>query len=232
MASSGQGGSEAAPSDSVQIDGVTYDRVSYEENVAIADRLVDRQNLVSRVEAQVSSYDLEDGQATVLAPGTPLYAVKGYDVSFRLAAREGSSGSDDKTDRAWSLYEVWSNPGAENTAELLDVRGKVERISLKVFGTPEDKASAKQVSSAIGAEESEEITNAVVNARLRRVSGAGFNWLLVFHLKDGTQSARVYEPRSGELYLSGDLNENDSYVYTGVALPKEYRQLLRPTLRN
>lgn len=54
-------------------------------------------------------------------PGTELREVEGYRSSFRLAARE---------DGAWQVYEADVVPDAETGADLLDLEGKVEQISL------------------------------------------------------------------------------------------------------
>lgn len=216
---SGGGGAVATLANTVRLDGVTYQRGAYGQTNTVPVGAVERgRPPVGRVRGQVASYDLADGQATELEPGSPLYAVRGYDPSFRLAARLDGGG--------WALYEVLSNPGADSAAELLDVRGKVERVGLEVFGTAEEKAAVEEVSSALGAGESGGIVRAAFGAPLEPVSGAYFNRMLVFHLEDGTRSIRAYEPRSGELYLSETPGASGSY--TGVVLPEEYRRLLRP----
>jgi hypothetical protein len=66
-------------------------------------------------------YDLRDGDATFLEPGTPVYEVQGYELWFRLAAR---------LDGRWVLYEADRVPGAEFGDDLLDIRGKVTYISI------------------------------------------------------------------------------------------------------
>ena len=217
-ATGGGGGGEGTPPDAVRLDGVTYMRDVYGREGEITVASVDRRAAVGRVESEVASYELRDGQANYLRPGTRLYAVRDYDPSFRLAARKG--GKDGSGNR-WTLYEVWSNPRAGSAAELLDVRGEVERVGLKTF------ASDGEVASVEGAEA---IVDAALDAPLRSVSGSSVNHLLVFHLRDGTRSIRVYDPRSGELYLGDKPGEGESS--TGVVLPEEVRQTLRQALRD
>lgn len=223
-------GAEAAPPDAVQVEGVIYSFKGNGQDDKVATGDVDRQTVVDEVEVQLSRYDLQDGQATYLEPGTPLYAVQGYDPSFRLAARVDRNGGNSD---GWLLYEVAANPDAQSATELLDVRGKVERVSLEVFGTAEQTVAGERVNSVLGSEEAKRITNATLDAPLRRVSGAHFNVYLTFHLKDGTRSSLAYDPGSGELYLTSRYEKRDGEIsFTGVVLPEEYRELLRPSFQN
>lgn len=214
---------EAAPQDSARIDGVTYARGSFGNSEEISARFVKQRAPVGKIEKQLSSYDLQDGQATGLGPGTSLYAVRGYDTSFRLAARTQITNKDGKTGEAWALYEVGSNKDAKSAADLLDVRNKVDYVSLEIFGTTEETASVGNANSRLGIEESGDLTNTALDSTLRRVSSAELNGLLTIHLKDGTRTVRVYDPHSGELSLG-----ESSGAVVGVMLPEEYRRLLTP----
>lgn len=207
-----------AIADSVRFHGVTYYRGSYGQDEAVPVEMVELSSAVEKVERrQAASGRLENGEATRLNSGTPLYAVKGYDTSFRLAAQAGGAGG------AWALYEVFKNSGAKSAAELLDVRGKVEYVGLRdtltVSGTEEVVTIRKP--SRVAA-----IVDAALGAPLRQISGVSSRYLVVFHLEDGTESVRWYEQRSGELYLSG------SGPYSGVTLPKELRESIRQALRS
>lgn len=71
-------------------------------------------------------YDIRDGDATFLAPGTAVYEVQGYEPWFRLAAR---------LDGRWVLYEADGVPGAEFGDDLLDIEAKVSYISIN---SPQD----------------------------------------------------------------------------------------------
>ena len=67
------------------------------------------------------SWDAPDGTAPLLAPGDVIYAVRGYATTFRLAARR---------DGDLISYQVWCSDDAEVGADLFDVYGRVERISV------------------------------------------------------------------------------------------------------
>lgn len=210
-----------APTDSVRLDGITYQRGAYGQEGEIPAASVDRGAPLGAVESEVARYELGDGQATELKAGTRLYAARGYDPSFRLAAREGGGSG------GWALYEVRENPGAEDAAELLDVRGKVERVAIEAFGSAREVTSAEEANPDPGPEEAERIVDAALGAPLRRISGAHLDSVLVFHLEDGTRTARTYDPRSGELYL-GEYWGKGGFSHTGVALPRDVRASLRP----
>jgi hypothetical protein len=62
-----------------------------------------------------------DGDAAYLEAGSPLYRVRGYRPAFRLAARQ---------DGRLVIFEADTNPGARVGRDLLDLEGKVRRISV------------------------------------------------------------------------------------------------------
>ena len=68
-----------------------------------------------------SGYRHQDGDATFLNPGTPVYTVKGYSPKFRLATLEQGRPT---------LYEADTNPLARTGEDLLDIRGKVTAIDI------------------------------------------------------------------------------------------------------
>lgn len=87
---------------------------------------------VGTVRRAVSTVDpcrdeLVDGDATFLAEGTKIQAVKGYASSFRLAVR--------KLDGNRYLYEALWNETAETAADLYDIRGRVVSISASQYTT-------------------------------------------------------------------------------------------------
>jgi hypothetical protein len=63
-----------------------------------------------------------DGDAAYLDKGIPLFAVRGYRPSFRLAARR---------DGRLVLYEAADNPRARTWADLLDIGGRVRSIGIE-----------------------------------------------------------------------------------------------------
>ena len=68
-----------------------------------------------------SNYILQDGDATLLPPGTPVHEVKGYKPEFRLAALVNGR---------VKIFEADTNPLAETGEDLIDIRGKVTSIDI------------------------------------------------------------------------------------------------------
>ena len=93
----------------LKVNGITYDSLYYSGYLKDKDlgplfAQVNRQSTGSASKDQAVSNEV------------PVYAVKGYDPSFRVAIR---------TDYGPLLYEVLSNPRAEEGSDLLDIGGKV-----------------------------------------------------------------------------------------------------------
>ena len=89
-----------------------------------------------------SDYSYQDGDATFLNPGTPVYAVKGYSPEFRLGTLE---------DGRPTLYEADTNPFAKIGGDLLDIRGKVTAIdilndddAMTILGTIDDEQTIER----------------------------------------------------------------------------------------
>ena len=146
-----------------------------------------------------SGYSHQDGDATYLNPGTPIYAVKGYSPEFRLAALE------DGTPR---LFEADTHPEAESGEALLDIRGKVTSIdvlgtknSIKVLGTKVENGE----DVVLGKIEEERAVKRFVELVLEspidqgRRDHEGPRYFLYFRLADGTSAVRAFWLESGEL---------------------------------
>lgn len=132
-------------------------------------------------------YRIQNGDATLLRPGMPVYAVKGYVPAFRLATVE---------DGRVSLYEANTNPRARIGADLLDIRGKVTAIDIlseddteTVLGTIEEERSIQWFVDAILA--------SPVERRYRHREGQ--RYFLGFRLADGTSVVRLFELATGTL---------------------------------
>ncbi len=146
-----------------------------------------------------SGYSHQDGDATYLNPGTPIYAVKGYSPEFRLVALE------DGTPR---LFEADTNPEAESGEALLDIRGKVTSIdvlstknSIKVLGTKVENGE----DVVLGKIEEERAVERFVELVLEspvdqgRRDHEGPRYSLYFRLADGTSVVRAFWLESGEI---------------------------------
>ena len=141
----------------------------------------------------------QDGNATYLSPGTPVYAVKGYAPEFRLAALE---------DGRARLFEADTNPAAKTGKDLLDIRDKVTSIdvlstknSIKVIGAKEED----EEDAVLGTIEKERAVERFVELVLEspvdqgRRDREGPRYFLEFRLADGTSAVRLFWLDSGEL---------------------------------
>ncbi len=133
------------------------------------------------------SYRYQDGDATYLSPGTPVYAVKGYSPEFRLATLQ---------DGEVTLFEADTNPAAKIGEDLLDIRGKVKAID--IF-SPKD---ARTVLGTIDEERAiehfvEMVLDSPVDQGNREREGPRYS--LDFRQVDGTSVVRALWLESGEL---------------------------------
>lgn len=131
------------------------------------------------------SYQLHDGDAAYLPAGTPVYSVRGYEPTFRLAANEPQ--------RGLVFYEVLSNPKATQGRDLLDIASKVSSISIV---SPQDVTTVlasitqrSEVSTLVTL-----LMHAPVNQALTPTSPK--RYFIAFRLQDGTAVTRVYFPAS------------------------------------
>ena len=192
---------------SVQFGGITYlakgswfgSMIANGERALTADDLgPELYRVAFRRVGYVGSYGYQDGDATYLNPGTPIYAVKGYSPEFRLAALE------DGTPR---LFEADTNPLATTGEDLLDIRGKVTAIdisaknSIKVLGTKVENGE----DVVLGKIEEERAVERFVELVLEspidqgRRDHEGPRYFLYFRLADGTSVVRAFWLESGEL---------------------------------
>ena len=132
-------------------------------------------------------YSSEDGDATHLNPGTPVYAVKGYSPEFQLGTLEDSRPT---------LYEADTKPFAKTGEDLLDIRGKVTAIdflnddeAMTILGTMDDEGTIERFVSLV--------LEAPVNQNSRDREGP--RYFLGIRLADGTSVVRAFWLETGEL---------------------------------
>lgn len=120
-----------------------------------------------------------DGDAAFVSAGEPVYAVRGYRPTFRVAARH---------DGRLVLYEADSNPAAKVGGDLLDLGGKVAAITLlspkdgrTILGRIADPTRVRDLVNVVLA--------APVDQSVRTTGGPEF---VGFELTDGTVTARAY----------------------------------------
>ena len=173
--------------DFVQLDGITYHaRTRGATGRDLHDSDLGAQ--VAAVRCKLADHIVEepggqlDGDAAYLDPGTALHAVRGYRPRFRLAARR---------EGRLVLFEAVENPRARTWGDLLDLSGKVRRITvhdddlhqLAVLG------DRRQVAQLVG-------------LLLRSPLGPTgpcpdrANVVVAFALDDGTATSLAYDPPS------------------------------------
>lgn len=131
-------------------------------------------------------YQTKDGDAAFLEPGTPIYRVKGYAASFRVAAKEG--------DKIY-LYEVDHNPGAVRGADLFDLAGKVDSIAVYADAVPAYRLAVIRDPQSVAS-----LVQMVSDAEIKEPEMMGLNRRFVaFHLADGTTTVRPFWPSAGRL---------------------------------
>jgi hypothetical protein len=134
-----------------------------------------------------------DGDAAYVTTGEPVFAVKGYAPTFRVAAR--------RRDGRLVLYEADTNPAARRGADLMDIEGKVKSIALldqKTGRTPVSRLTDRSR----------------VDGLVRIIAGANIDpnypapqsigpvdyVHLAFELDDGTVSVRAYDRTNGVVW--------------------------------
>lgn len=132
-----------------------------------------------------------DGDAAYLKAGTPVYSVRGYATTFRLAAYF--------TDGTLLAYEAWSNPHATRGSDLLDIGGKVTSISVNNNNAQQTQPGTITDSTQVATLVSE-ILQAPVDQQHFLTHGEQ-SLQVGFHLRDGTTVSRIFWPDSGELTL-------------------------------
>jgi hypothetical protein len=127
----------------------------------------------------------QDGEAAFLPAGTAIYSLRDYKTSFRVAVK-GSNGV--------VIYEADTNPRASTGADLLDLTGKVDYITVRDStgqeATIRDAAVLTRLVSLI--------LQAPVDQSVQPPRNGAQDFVTI-HFLDGTQTARAFWPSTGEL---------------------------------
>ena len=182
---------------SVQFGGITYlakgswfgSMIANGERAMTADDLgPELYRVAFRGDGYVGSYRYQDGDATYLNPGTPVYAVKGYVPEFCLATLEEGT---------VTLFEADTNPLATTGEDLLGIRGKVTAVRIlstdyarTVLGTIDEESQVERFV--------ELVLQSPVDQEHR--DHEGLHYFLGFRLADGTSVVRSFWLESGELW--------------------------------
>jgi len=171
------------------INDITYygDGYNYNNTLTLADLGPQYAQVLFQVDGNVHNpnYTSKNGDAAFYAPGTTIYSLKGYKPEFRLALYE---------DGRVIIFEAGNNPGATKGADLMDLKDKVESISI-------NSETDGQTVLAVISEESEvdKIVEMTLDADLREISAQpqGKRYFIAYHLTDGTEVTRSYWLESG-----------------------------------
>jgi hypothetical protein len=130
------------------------------------------------------AYRPRDGDAAYLAVGSPVFTVKGYRPSFRLAARHHGR---------LRLYEAEEAAGARTGADLLDLAAKVRYLSVN--------SGRFELARVKDGPRVAELVGQVLTAPVRPSSGRAEDryCFVVFNLDDRTAVRRTFFPGTGEL---------------------------------
>jgi hypothetical protein len=175
----------------------------------------DLRGVVGRVVANRADEPVESAvpfrnlEAMFLPVGTPVYAVRGYPTSFRLAAR---------SDGRLAVYEPWYFPTARVGADLLGgIQGSVRRIGVYGTGKP-----LRPLGSIQDPHQVEHLVRLVLRAPAVEQDPArgphdDEHYVVSFHLRDGTATSRLFNAKTG--YLAG-----------GVIIPDQFTAAVRQAI--
>ena len=156
-------------------------------------------------------YDSQNGDAGFLDPGTIVYAVKGYDPSFRVAARGGLNPD------GYTLYEADTVPDAAVGRDLLDIEGKVRYIGINSF-----RDGTTEIARIDDPAEVERLVELVLSAPVEQdndIPGYKGEVIIEFHLEDGTSVLRNFFPSGPELMR-------------GIHVPQEFATAIQAALES
>lgn len=137
-----------------------------------------------------------DGGASMLRVGTPVYTMRGYRPSYRLAANTGHQ---------WMIFHVGENPRANVGADIFDLDTKVQAVTLRLEDprTPRSPVSVRVEAEA----DVEAIVSLVKAAPVARRSDSArpyygqlpYRYWITFWFKDGTAHGIAYFADTGWL---------------------------------
>jgi len=190
------GGTMIDYTDFVRVNGVMYVAPFNPVGRALSDEDLGPEQLRVKQTLARGGFGLDyhpvDGDAAFIPSGDPVYSVRGYSASFRLAARH---------DGMLVLYEADSSPQARHGADLLDIGGKV-----KSFALLSQKDGQTVLSRIADRPRVDDIVRLVLDAAVdqsplgTRVYGSEDVVRLSFELDDGTATVRAYDRVHGVLW--------------------------------
>lgn len=210
------GGSTQAPKEIdidlvnfVKLDGIQYMCTNYLIDI---DRLGSQ---ISEVKFKISdnvnnpNYVVKNGDAAYLEKGTPIYNIKGYKSSFRIAIKSANE---------IIVYQVFDNPSAKIGSDIVDIFNKVDYIEIN------NETYDEEIAAITDANKINEIVDMVLTAPVNLLTSrqTGKQYLISFHLKDGSEFKGSYWLESGQF----------SNVYISFILPVEFKIAVEEALKN
>jgi hypothetical protein len=131
-------------------------------------------------------HQLQDGEAAFLSAGTPIYSLRDYRTSFRVAVK-GANGI--------VVYEADTNPKATSGADVLDLAGKVDYIAIR-------DSNEHELATIRDAMVVNRLVSLVLQAPVDQAvepPPSGAQYFLAIHFLDGTLSVRAFWPSAGLL---------------------------------
>src|SRR2546423_6641125 len=155
-------------------------------------------------ESKGSDYRIADGDSAFVLAGEPVYSVKGYATTFRLAARH---------DGKLVLYEADSNPAAKTGRDLLDIEGRVVGIALvsgkdgrTILGRITDRTRIDELVRLVlsgPVDQDPRVASAAPRTPLSTPTTAiqvrSYGVFVAFELADGSATRRSYDIANGVL---------------------------------
>jgi hypothetical protein len=200
--------------DFVKTSGISYVGVNYfNGGIGVGRALVDadlgpehfRVKQMLSGESKGPEYGIADGDSAFVPAGDPVYSVKGYATTFRLAAHHNGE---------LVLYEADSNPAAKTGRDLLDIEGKVVGIALvggkdgrTVLGRITERSQVDELVRLVLSAPVDQ--NPPFQSSLPRTSlptptpsiqAPDYGFSVAFQLADGTATQRSYDIASGVLH--------------------------------
>ena len=156
-------------------------------------------------ESKGPEYRIADGDSAFVPAGDPVYSVKGYATTFRLAARHNGG---------LVLYEADSNPAAKTGRDLLDIEGKVVGIALvsgkdgrTVLGRIADRSQVDELVRLVLSAPVDQnppfqssSPRTPVPTPTPSIQAPDYGFSVAFQLADGTATQRSYDIASGVLH--------------------------------
>ncbi|WP_256757563.1 hypothetical protein [Cohnella sp. WQ 127256] len=165
---------------------------NYDGTKAVAEEILgDKVGSVSYMlnEHACTDHVVKNGDAAFLPIGTVIYALQGYKSDFRVVANN-------------KIYEVKDNPNAATMGELLDIDGRVEKVSLESAYDGSPIGDFSEEASIAFIQELLPLPYVGFDAVYMKTKHESGIFLRV-HLQDGTSFRMVYYPKANGFTAGG-----------------------------